>query len=188
MHKQLMLLGLLLRGPRHGYELDQIIRAHGVIYADMKKGNVYYLLGRMADQGFVTVQSEVSAHGPRGEKLIYAITEAGRERFGELLRKVLQHYELIPSGIEVAIVLLDTLAASEAVELLQERRRNAIAKANAITDEFDPSADRPLPVALAADHLLSTVEAEIAWIDRTLERLRPLSEAGLPIPRIGGRQ
>lgn len=184
MHKQLMLLGLLLRGSRHGYELNQTIHAHGVIYADMKKANVYYLLSRIAEQGLVTMESEASVHGPRGEKLIYTITDAGRQRFADLLRLVLQHYEPQHSGIEVAIVLLDTLSAAEAIDLLGERRRNAVARANTIANEFDFNVDRPLPVALAADHLLSTVEAEIAWIDRALERLGALSDAGAPIPRV----
>lgn len=187
MHKQLMLLGLLLRGSRHGYDLNRAIHAHGVIYADLKKANVYYLLSRMAEQGLVMMHSEASAHGPRGEKLVYTITDAGRQRFSELLRLVLQTYDSMHSGLEVAVVLLDTLSAAEAIDLLEERRRNAVARANAISDQFDFDTKRPLPVALAADHLLSTVEAEIAWIDRALRRLHELSDSGAPIPRVRRR-
>ena len=40
MHKVLLLLGLLLQGPRYGYELHQIVRAHGELYADLKKSNL----------------------------------------------------------------------------------------------------------------------------------------------------
>src|SRR5690242_19416061 len=81
MHKTLHLLGLLLAGPKSGYDLHRILRAHGELYADLKKANVYYLLDRLARDGFLSVQSEPGARGPRGERLIYTMTESGRERF-----------------------------------------------------------------------------------------------------------
>jgi DNA-binding PadR family transcriptional regulator len=177
-HKQLLLLGLLLNGPRHGYELNRALRAHGVLYADLKKANVYYLLGRMAEDGFVRVEAQDSPHGIRGEKLIYSITDEGRLRFEELLRETLRRYESVHTGLEVAVVLLNQLDPADAVCLLEERRRNVESRRDSIIHEFTPGAPRPLPLNLAADHMLATVNAEIAWIDHALERLRSVpSEA-----------
>ena len=184
MHKQLMLLGLLLRGPRHGYELNRAIHAHGVIYSDLKKANVYYLLNRMAEQGYVTVLAEASTHGPRGEKLIYSITEAGKVRFAELIRAVIRRYEPVHTGIEVATVLLDQLSAAEAIELLEERRKMAVAHRDALAREFNTPEKRPLTVAFAADHLFASVDAELAWIGRTLDRLRPIDQADGAVPKM----
>ena len=44
MHKSLLILGLLVHRPLHGYELHRIVRAHGELYTDLKKANLYYLL------------------------------------------------------------------------------------------------------------------------------------------------
>jgi DNA-binding PadR family transcriptional regulator len=48
---------MLFRRPLHGYELYQIIRAHGELYADPKKANLYYLLDRLAKKGDLVVQA-----------------------------------------------------------------------------------------------------------------------------------
>ena len=83
MHKILLLLGLLLRRPLHGYELHRIVRAHGELYADLKKGNLYYLLDRLAAEGYLKVQAEPGTRGARGERVIYELTDQGRARFVE---------------------------------------------------------------------------------------------------------
>src|SRR5215469_817490 len=101
MHKELHLLGLLLLGPKTGYQLHRITEAHGELYTDLKKGNVYYLLDRLAKSGALEVTAEAGAPGPRRERLIYAITDHGRQRFHELLRAVLRTYELPHTGVEV---------------------------------------------------------------------------------------
>jgi len=90
MHKILLILGLLHHGPLHGYELHRIIRAHGELYADLKKANLYYLLDRLAADGYLHVDVEPGARGARGERLVYTLTDAGRDRFDTLLREALR--------------------------------------------------------------------------------------------------
>src|SRR5215472_18879214 len=98
MHKVLLILGMLLRGPLHGHELHRIVRAHGELYADLKKANLYHLLARLEEQKCLKVKREPGARGRRGERLVYAITKRGRKHFMELLKGVLQHYTSAHSG------------------------------------------------------------------------------------------
>jgi DNA-binding PadR family transcriptional regulator len=84
-HKVLMLLGILRQGPMSGYDLHRFVRAHGAVSADLKKANVYYLLERLAADGYLHAHAEASAHG---ERLLYSLTDLGRARFDELLREV----------------------------------------------------------------------------------------------------
>lgn len=175
MHKELMLLGLLRRGPMYGYELHRIVQAHGEIYSDMKKANVYYLLDRLAGSGCLTVQAEPGTRGARGERLVYTITEVGRERFGELLREVLRSYEPEHNGVAVAVNYLSHLTTDEALDLLGERQRVVAERRAQVAAELgDPAAHGPLR-QLAADHLLSKIDAELDWIARSLAYLH---EAG----------
>ncbi len=170
MHKELHLLGLLQAGPKTGYDLHRIVVAHGELYADLKKGNVYYLLDRLAQAGALQVTAEAGAPGPRRERLVYALTDQGRQRFHELLREVVRSYEPAHTGVEVGMIFLSSLDPREAIELLRERRDTVVAR-RAVIERETHQGDR-LPVQLARDHLLSLVDAELGWIERTLRRLR----------------
>jgi DNA-binding PadR family transcriptional regulator len=167
-----MLLGLLQRGPMHGYELHRIVLAHGELYTDLKKANVYYLLDRLAQDGCVEVHPEAGTRGARGERLVYALTDRGRARFDELLRDVLRDFEPAHTGLDVAVVFLGRLPPGEAVALLEERRAIVALRRQRTASELGDVAARGLPGALAADHLLSLIDAELAWVERALIRLR----------------
>lgn len=172
MHKILLLLGLLHRRPYYGYELHRVVRAHGELYADLKKGNLYYLLERLAEEGDLQVQTEGGARGVRGERLIYSLTEQGRTHFETLLRETLLTYEPgSPSG-GAAIVFLTQLPPHEGLRLLEKRRALVMARrAQVVAEPGDPSTCGPL-VSLANDRLIGLIDAELAWIDRSLAYLR----------------
>lgn len=171
MHKELLLLGLLQSGHNIGYELHRIVTAQGDLYADLKRGNVYYLLDRLAASGAVEVEIEGGARGPRRERLVYTITDLGRQRFLELLRDVVRTFELPHTGVEVGISFLPYVSAQEAVEWLEERRQAVLARRALFMDRKVATHNR-LHVQLAQDHLLSLMEAELAWIDHAVQLLR----------------
>jgi len=173
MHKELHLLGLLQMGPKTGYQLHRITQAHGELYTDLKKGNVYYLLDRMARSGELEVTAEAGAPGPRRERLVYA-TESGRRRFHGLLRQVLRTYDLPHTGVEVGMVFLPYLDVSEVTQLLSERRMAVLERRAAVAGEMEPSEHGH--VSLAQDHLLCLIDAELSWIDRTTALLQRRNE------------
>ena len=171
MHKILLLLGLLLNGSRYGYELHQIVRAHGELYADLKKANMYYLLERLATEGYLRVEAEAGTRGNRGERLIYELTEQGRERFTTLLHEVMLSYEPIHMGIDTAVVFLSYLSSAEGLQLLKQRRQVVTERRAEMAAELNVSITSNPLVHIASDHLLSLVDAELAWIDRSLTYL-----------------
>jgi len=170
MHKELHLLGLLLSGPKTGYQLHRIVVAHGELYADLKKGNVYYLLERLEQAGALSVTTEAGARGPRRERLIYALTDLGRQRFHELLREVVRTYEVAHSGVEVGMIFLSSLEPQEAISLMHERRQVVLARRSLIEGQARQG-DHP-HMNLAQDHLMTMVNAELAWTDRALRQLQ----------------
>lgn len=174
MHKSLLILGLLLNKPLHGYKLHRIVRAHGELYADLKKGNLYYLLDRLATQGHLDVQKESGTKGRRGERLIYSLTKKGRDQFYKLLRQVLLSYEQVHTGVEVAVVLLAHLPPAEAFTVLEERRRVVQERRTRMTKELDSVATSGPLADIASDHLISLIDSEIEWLDRSLNHLRTL--------------
>jgi DNA-binding PadR family transcriptional regulator len=172
------------------------VRAHGEFYADLKKANLYYLLERLTGEGCLEVQAEPGARGPRRERLVYSLTERGKERFGELLRDVLREYTPIHSGVEIAILFLARVPAAEAITLLEQRRATVAARRSQVVLDLGDFAAHGNLQRIAADHLLSQIDGELAWADRALAQLRDASKRGgdgkqAPTtkkgPRSGGR-
>ena len=180
MHKLLLLLGLLLRGPLHGYELHRIVRAHGELYADLKKGNLYYLLERLASEGDLKVQAEPGTRGARGERLIYELTDQGRARFNTLLPEVLLTYEPAHTGVDTAVVFLASLPPANGLHLLEERRRIVAERRAAVAAELAPLGESNPLALIAGDHMLTLIDAELAWIDRSLAYLHKRGWADPP--------
>ena len=180
MHKVLLLLGLLLQGPRYGYELHQIVRAHGELYADLKKSNLYYLLERLASEGSLSVRAEEGTRGARGERLIYELTDQGRTRFNELLREVILTYEPAHTGVDTAVMFLATLPHAESLHLLMERRRIVGARREVVAKELAAGAEDDPLLHVASDHLLSLIDTELAWLDRSITYLRDTGWAQAP--------
>lgn len=176
MHKVLLILGLLLRGPLHGYEMYRIIEAHGELYADLKKANLYYLLDRLAGEGDLEVEVESGARGPRRERLVYTLTDQGRKHFLRLLREILLTYEVIHTSVGTAIVFLSHLPAAEGIALLEERKRTVAARRTQFPAQ--PPTDAAPLVRISIDHMTSLIDAELAWIDRSLIYLRSLNQQG----------
>jgi DNA-binding PadR family transcriptional regulator len=166
-HKALVLFGLLRQRPMSGYDLNRIVRAHGDLYADLKKANIYHLLDCLARQGHLRVTVEPGARGPRGERLVYELSPSGRETFVRLIREVLTSFAPAYAGIASAVIHLHELEREDALALLRERRelvreRRGLAAKNLCVLEGDL-------VRLASDHLLATIDSELLWIDRALE-------------------
>jgi DNA-binding PadR family transcriptional regulator len=171
MHKLLLLLGLLQQGPLYGYELYQIVRAHGELYADLKKANLYYLLERLESEGYLSMRAEEGTRGARGERLIYELADQGRIHFKELLREVILTYEPAHIGVDTAVVFLESLPREESMQLLAERRRIVAERRDMVAKELAPVAESSPLLHIASDHLLSLIDAELAWIDRSLSYL-----------------
>jgi DNA-binding PadR family transcriptional regulator len=180
MHKTLLLLGFLLQGPRSGYDLHRILRGRGQLYADLKKANVYYLLDRLAREGFLAVRAEPGARGPRGERLIYSLTGRGRERFDQLLREVLRKPETTYSGVGAAVTFLDRIAPEEALTLLKERQQSTAKRRADVAMLIEMHRGLPL-VELAMEHLLTLIDADLAWTERALRRLQ--ADDWITLPR-----
>ena len=82
-------LGLLTRGDATGYEIKKQFEGEGFgHFAEASFGSIYPALGRLTDEGLVSVREE--AQEKRPDRKVYSITEAGRTRFLEVLNRPVQ--------------------------------------------------------------------------------------------------
>ncbi|HYK85224.1 MAG TPA: PadR family transcriptional regulator [Ktedonobacteraceae bacterium] len=181
MYKQVMLLGLLLEKPMYGQQIREVIETHHDLFADfIKKPTIYYQLERLNHDGYLEIRREsVEAPGTgyaheelaQRERDVYYITVAGRQRFHALLREMLGAYTPTLSDVDACLFFLHHLAPDEAVALLKERHALVSRYRNLVTQQMDAHHISDEAHRLVNDHKLTLLDAELNWLNRTIEHL-----------------
>ncbi len=159
------LLGLLMAGPRHGYELHRDFRAGLGRVWQIGLSQLYAQLKRLAEAGLVTVETE--AQPSRPPRKVYRLTPAGREAFLAWLQRPTPHVRGIRLEFlarlyfyrELGLPGLEALVAGQAV-LFRQRAAALAESAAASDDEF---------LRLVYEFRRMQLAAVIAWLERCLE-------------------
>lgn len=133
----LVLLGLLMESPLHGYEIRQVLETRFLHVVRIPPGTVYYTLKKLAQQGLVEMSTERA--GNRPERQVYAITEEGRARFAELAHAALTLDERAYWVFDAALSflpLLDRESVRAAVAAKRERLKGFRRDVDALASAF----------------------------------------------------
>lgn len=85
-------LGLLHEKPRHGYELQQVVKERQLNHwANVNPGSVYKALQTLEAKGFISGREETDGNNP--PRTVYSITDAGKQE----LRRLVLHYLTKPN-------------------------------------------------------------------------------------------
>ncbi len=153
----LALLGLLERGPSHGYDLKRDYDAYFGRGKPVRYSQVYATLSRLARDG----------------KRRYLITEAGTAEVERWLAEPTPPEPDLQSEL-FAKVVLALILDRPATRYLDRQRAAHLQRMRELT-ELKRDGD-PLGVVLA-DHSLYRLEADLRWIDHTAARLDLLARA-----------
>jgi DNA-binding PadR family transcriptional regulator len=120
---ELIVLGGLMTGPYHGYFLAKVMSDMLGPWQKISTGNLYPLLARMQRADLIapadTVPSPMPAPPPRQSPRAYAITDAGRQRFREIMldtRSAAGDYDRL---FRIKVLYFQYLAPAECRELIQ---------------------------------------------------------------------
>lgn len=165
MDNRLLLLGLLRGQQMHGYQLYEFIGGGLAVCTDLKKPTAYYLLNKMAQDGWVEEHTEQDGNRPL--RRVYRLTAQGEAAFQQLLRENLADYSRPSFPSDMGLAFLDDLRPDEALALLHQRRA-ALAKSLA--------AARQAPLHQGAyqwlvEHQQHFLASELAWLDKLLHHL-----------------
>lgn len=142
------LLGLLARGPQHGYQLKVRIDRELAPFWRLDYAQLYRALRRAAAQGAAKVRTEPSAQGPTRKR--YTLTGAGRRQFAAWLHSPVKDLE------EILVRLRLAHAAGAWDYALQTHLRTAFAGEHA-------ACRARYQRACAGDDPAERVLAETAW-------------------------
>lgn len=161
------LLGFLMSGPQHGYELHQKFSHDlGQVWR-IGRSQLYAQLKQLAECGLISVRTEVQSSRP--PRKVYHLNPAGRVVFLEWLYQPTPHLRHIRLEFLTRLFFFrrfsmpgfDQLAASQK-ELLRSRVESIDHTAATSDDDF-----RQLVLKFRQGQL----EAAIRWLDHCLETL-----------------
>ena len=164
--RELLLLGFLRRGNMHGYKLNEFIEREMAVCTDLKKPTAYFLLDKMAKQGWIS-QKE-TREGNRPPRRVYRMTAKGEAAFQKMLRENLARHLPAKFPGDIGVAFSDQLEGSEALQLLAQRREALAAdleQARAVP-EHEGS------LHLIIEHQQFHLEAELRWLDQVIARLK----------------
>ena len=165
----LTLLGLLERGPSHGYDLKRDYDAYFGQGRPLRYSQVYATLSRLARDGKAVAGPVEQGAGP--ERRRYIITEEGVADVEKWLAEPAPPEPDLQSEL-FAKVVLALMLGKRADSYLDMQRAAHLQRMRELT-EFKQRGGT-LDVLLA-DHSLYRLEADLRWIDHTAARLDVLA-------------
>jgi len=154
--QDLILLGLLLDAPRHGYELRRYIQKRLGDIAVITPGTIYYTLKKLKRKGFVKVRSQ--RDGNRPERYVYRITETGREAFRDLLAKALSHVDKPYSTFDIALHFYERLDR-KTFRLAVDKQLASLARFTEHIKSFETESPFPPHLDAIKTHMLAITRA-----------------------------
>ena len=174
----LLLLGLLLDRPMHGYELYQQIQSEGIDrWFSISAAGVYYSLRKLRDQGWV-MESRPTGGGS-SRKATYHLTDEGRGAFFTAMEAELASHEESCLEYDLVIYLLNRFPWQRAIPQLEKRQAFLVEQAAsveaALTSEREDGSS-PLVLAIL-DHKLRFLEMERSWLAELVQSIQEEGEA-----------
>ncbi len=164
MDHKLLLLGLLRRQGMHGYQLFEFIDRDMAVCTDLKKPTAYYLLNKMAEDGWIAETLE--QEGNRPPRRVYRLTPRGETEFQRLLHANLASNPPVYFPGDIGLAFLDSLDPLQAHTLLRQRRQT-------LAGELEGAKDVPAHAGslhLVIEHRARHLRAELEWLDEVLAR------------------
>jgi DNA-binding PadR family transcriptional regulator len=159
-----LLLGFLMLGPRHPYELHQeICRELGRVW-HIGQSHLYACLKQLAEDGLLTVQTEAQSKHPA--RNIYAITPAGRVVFLDWLHQPAQHGRTIRLEFLARLYLFRRLSIPGLEQLVAAQKTLFLSRVASLDQQIAGTPDAYWRLVL--EFRQGELKAIIDWLDRCL--------------------
>jgi DNA-binding PadR family transcriptional regulator len=177
-NKEMAILGLLVEGPKYGYEIEKAIEDRGMReWTAIGFSSIYYLLNKLLDQGWAAAHLEEGGEGPT--RKVYAITNAGNQALRVAVAENLSDPQPHSGGFDLALAYMAVLEDTDIRTCLASYRERLKKDLTRIEQRWRGSGKDHLPPHVDAlfDHSLHTIRAELAWVNDYLAQERTNSMA-----------
>lgn len=169
----LIVLWQLFEGPKHVYGIQKQLEQQGKdrVVNVRARASLYQALERLERLGLVEVQETVRREG-YPDRVVYAITDAGRGAAREWLREMLRTTGGEYPEFIAAVSILFGLAPGDARTQLEQRAESLAAE---LADtEAQLAADSGLPrlFLLEEEYRKAVLQAELSWLHGVIADLK----------------
>jgi DNA-binding PadR family transcriptional regulator len=163
----IIVLSLLLEGPKHGYRLKQDAAMFSS-EQQLHNNTIYPLLKRFLASGWITQQQ---ADGERGQtRLLYALTKAGRQALVDKLTSFSESDAVNPQAFQLRVGLFDLLDTSTRRRILELRDHHLSARLERISQIARTYVVEGWP-ARSMQNVIKQIQLERRWIAQLMTEI-----------------
>jgi len=166
---ELLFLGLLKDGPKHGYEIKRLIDEELFPFVGLKIKSIYYPLKKMEKLGLI--KKDVGREGKWPEKYTYSLTAKGGKIFDRLVTDSFLSIERPYFNIDLALYFLQYVDQKIAKRQLRGRVLFLRRIRRELQEVKSGMTKTKVHLEIILDHDLDLVEAEINSISRLVKVL-----------------
>jgi PadR family transcriptional regulator AphA len=155
-----VLLGLLMSGRKHGYEIMQLLESVLTSVWCVSTSQLYALLRRLEQNGFL--ESSIEPQDVRPSKRVFALTRAGQQVFLDWLYRPTPHVRDFRIEFIGKLFFFHHLSLGGAMELI-DAQIETLRRQRAAIRKGEESAKDPFK-KLVHGFKADTVECHIKWL------------------------
>jgi DNA-binding PadR family transcriptional regulator len=161
----LIVLWQLFEGPKHVHGIQKQLEQQGKdrVVNVRARAILYQTLERLMRLGLVEVQETVRREG-YPDRIVYAITEAGREVAREWLREMLRTTGREYPEFIAAVSILFGLAPEDARLQLEQRAESLAAELADTETQLEGNPGLPRLFLLEEEYRRAVLKAELSWL------------------------
>lgn len=171
---RILLLGVLQHGPKHGYEIRQELESwNAEQWANIAYGSIYFALKKMSQEGLIKVLESKEEEKPG--RILYEVTEAGKNQFMELLRKQWWDLKPIIDPFQVALTFMNCMPKDELLLALEHKADSLRAHIKSMTHLIPiRMANTEWPRHIIENFRLATahLETELKWVEGAIKKVK----------------
>lgn len=182
---ELAVLGVLRESPLHGYELRKRLISVMGLFATISYGSLYPTLKGLVRQGFIVEQDEnPSGAYPKRTRIVYALTDAGKDHFSELVT------DSGPAAwddeiFSIRMSFFGQTKAETRIHILEGRRSRMEERLAHLQDNLNKGRERLDAYTLELQqHGLANLEREVRWLNELISR-EQVAEGKQSTPKSG---
>lgn len=167
--QELLFLGLLKEGAKHGYEIKKRIREILSLFAGLQIKSIYYPLRVLEKKGLVV--KRIAKQTRRPSRLIYSLTDKGQSRFNNLLLGSFLDFKRPQFSLDISLYFLRYVKPrilkrriQTRIRLLERISRGLNQMVRSLKSKKSPSF-----LWLILEHNLEMVDTEVRFLERLIK-------------------
>lgn len=161
--QELIFLGLLKEGPKHGYDIKLKIHEILSLFTGINPKSIYYPLRILEKKGFIA--KRITKFGKRPLRIVYCLTLSGHERFEELLSKSFLELKRPQFSLDLSLYFLHYMQPQIARRRLKGRALILKKIAHGLLQMSKSPNNKQPALNRILDHNLQMVKAELNFLD-----------------------